>query len=103
MSGDRLLWRLPPKGRARRPRHPKSVIPLSAPAPWPFGLALAERQDSGEYGPCFLTPKGRSAMPVPEALRTLIRANLADGRIPRVQFHVQCFYVWDTERNAPKR
>jgi hypothetical protein len=81
-------------------------------------------------------------MQVPESLRILIRAKLADGRLPHdslrgvwggagdgetclacqneitksnfvmesiddgqqaVQFHVQCFYVWDSERNAPGR
>ena len=81
-------------------------------------------------------------MLVSETLRALIRAKLADGRlphdiIPRVwggpgngercvaceevittgnfvmegigegsrafQFHVQCFYIWDVERQAPGR
>jgi hypothetical protein len=81
-------------------------------------------------------------MQVPESLRILIRAKLADGRLPHdslpgvwggagdgeiclacqneitksnflmesihdgqraVQFHVQCFYVWDIERTAPGR
>jgi hypothetical protein len=79
-------------------------------------------------------------MQVPESLRILIRAKLADGRLPHdaipgvwggagdgeiclaceneitksnfvmegvgdgqraVQFHVQCFYVWDIERTVP--
>jgi hypothetical protein len=79
---------------------------------------------------------------VPDALRALIRAKLADGRLPQdsiprvwgghgngetcvacekvitkanfviegvreglraIQFHVQCFYTWDTERDVPGR
>ena len=81
-------------------------------------------------------------MQVPESLRILIRAKLADGRLPHdsmpgvwggagrgeiclaceneitksnfvmegiydgeraVQFHVQCFYVWDSQRTVPGR
>ena len=81
-------------------------------------------------------------MQVPESLRILIRAKLADGRLPHdsipgvwggagrgeiclaceneittsnfvmegicdgqrvVQFHVQCFYVWDSQRNVSER
>jgi hypothetical protein len=81
-------------------------------------------------------------MLVPESLRLLIRAKLADGRLPHdsiprvwggpgndetcvaceqvitkanfvmegvgeglraIQFHVQCFYIWDTERDVPGR
>ena len=81
-------------------------------------------------------------MLVPESLRLLIRAKLADGHLPHdsiprvwggpgndetcvacekvitkanfvmegvgeglraIQFHVQCFYIWDTERDVPGR